>query len=418
MSDGITRPDLRADLPEDVTEEAPAAPDVWVVGMGADGWEGLTEPARDAFRKAEVIMGGPRQLGLLPALDAERALWPSPMMPGLSTLFEAHRGRRIAVAASGDPMFYGVGTTLVRLLGADRVRVVPHASSLSLACARLGWPVEDTEVVSAVGRPLPVLAGVLAPGRRVLVLSADADTPAEVEALLDERGYGGSEVTVLERLGAEDERVGPVPDDPGALNVVAIRCEGPGTPVVPGLPDDSYDHDGQITKREVRAITLARLGPVPGELLWDVGAGAGSIGIEWMRAHRSCRAIAIEERPLRAARIEANARALGVPGIRVVVGEAPAALAGLGAPDAVFIGGGVTAPGMVDACWEALRPGGRLVVNAVTIESERVVTQARERLGGDLTRIDIGRAGAVGGFTGWRPMMPVTQWAATRGDGR
>ncbi|WP_433152405.1 precorrin-6y C5,15-methyltransferase (decarboxylating) subunit CbiE [Actinomadura nitritigenes] len=418
MSDGITRPDLRADLREDVPEEAPTAPDVWVVGMGADGWEGLTEPARDAFRKAEVIMGGPRQLGLLPALDAERTLWPSPMLPGLPTLFEAHRGRRIAVAASGDPMFYGVGTTLVRLLGADRVRVVPHASSLSLACARLGWPVEDTEVVSAVGRPLSVLGAVLAPGRRVLVLSADADTPAEVAALLEERGYGGSEVTVLERLGAEDERVGPVPDDPGALNVVAIRCEGPGTPVVPGLPDDSYDHDGQITKREVRAITLARLGPVPGELLWDVGAGAGSIGIEWMRAHRSCRAIAIEERPLRAARIEANARALGVPGIRVVVGEAPAALAGLGAPDAVFIGGGVTAPGMVDACWEALRPGGRLVVNAVTIESERVVTQARERLGGDLTRIEIGRAGAVGGFTGWRPMMPVTQWAATREDGR
>ncbi|HEU5024911.1 MAG TPA: precorrin-6y C5,15-methyltransferase (decarboxylating) subunit CbiE [Spirillospora sp.] len=413
MSDGVTRPDLRVDEPDEA-----AAPGVWVVGMGADGWDGLTEPARDAFRKADVIMGGPRQLGLLPSLDAERALWPSPMLPGLPSLFEAHRGRRIAVAASGDPMFYGVGTTLVRLLGAERVRVVPHASSLSLACARLRWPVEDTEVVSAVGRPLSVLTAVLAPGRRVLVLSAGADTPAEVRALLDERGYGGSEVTVLERLGAEDERVGPVPDDPAALNVVAIRCAGPGTPVVPGLPDDSYEHDGQITKREVRAITLARLGPVPGELLWDVGAGAGSIGIEWMRAHRSCRAIAIEERERRAERIEANARALGVPGIRVVVGEAPAALAGLGAPDAVFIGGGVTAPGMVDACWEALRPGGRLVVNAVTIESERVVTQARERLGGDLTRIEIGRAGAVGGFTGWRPMMPVTQWAATREDDR
>ncbi|MWA01729.1 precorrin-6y C5,15-methyltransferase (decarboxylating) subunit CbiE [Actinomadura sp. LD22] len=414
MSDGITRPDLRVDAPG----QAAPAPDVWVVGIGADGWEGLTEPARDAFRKADVIMGGPRQLGLLPDLDAERALWPSPMLPGLPSLFEAHRGRRIAVAASGDPMFYGVGTALVRLLGAQRVRVVPHASSLSLACARLHWPVEDTEVVSAVGRPLSVLAAVLAPRRRVLVLSAGADTPAEVRALLDERGYGASEVTVLERLGAQDERVGPVPDDPAALNVVAIRCDGPGTPVVPGLPDDSYEHDGQITKREVRAITLARLGPVPGELLWDVGAGAGSIGIEWMRAHRSCRAIAVEERERRAARIEANARALGVPGIRVVVGEAPAALAGLHAPDAVFIGGGVTAPGMVDACWEALRPGGRLVVNAVTIESERVVTQARERLGGDLTRIEIGRAGAVGGFTGWRPMMPVTQWAVTREDGR
>lgn len=391
-------------------------PVVLVAGIGADGWDGLAEAAREVFRSAEVLMGGARQLALLPDLPGERVPWPSPMLPALPGLFEEHRRRRIVVAASGDPMFHGVGTVLIRLLGAARVRVLPHVSSLSLACARLGWPVEDTAVVSAVGRPLAALNAVLAPGRRVLVLSAGPGTPAEVAALLEERGFGASELTVLERLGAPDERTGPPRDGVDALNIVAVRCRGTGAlPAVPGLPDDAYDHDGQLTKREIRAITLARLAPLPGELLWDVGAGAGSIAIEWMRAHRSCRAIAVEERTERARRIEANAASLGVPGLRVVPGEAPGALAGLEAPDAIFIGGGVTAPGMVETCWEALRPGGRLVVNAVTVESERVVADARARLGGELARIAVSRAAPVGGFTGWRPMMPVTQWTVTRG---
>ncbi|MUN39587.1 precorrin-6y C5,15-methyltransferase (decarboxylating) subunit CbiE [Actinomadura litoris] len=393
------------------------APGVTVVGIGADGWDGLSGAAREAFRAAEVVMGGVRQLGLLPAdLAAERVPWPSPMMPALPGLFAAHRNRRVAVAASGDPMLYGVGSALVRLLGP--VRVLPHPSSVSLACARLGWPVEDTEVVSAVGRPLAVLGAVLAEGRRVLVLSAGAATPGEVAALLRERGFGGSELTLLERLGAPDERVGPLHDAPDPLNIVAVRCRGAGTSAVPGLPDDAYEHDGQLTKREVRAITLARLGPVPGELLWDVGAGAGSIAVEWARAHRSCRAVAIERDADRAERIGVNAASLGVPGVRVVTGAAPGALAGLDAPDAVFVGGGVTAPGVLDACWAALRPGGRLVVNAVTLESEQVVAEARGRLGGELTRIAISRAAPVGGFTGWRPMMPVTQWTVTRAVAR
>ncbi|TDD62755.1 precorrin-6y C5,15-methyltransferase (decarboxylating) subunit CbiE [Actinomadura rubrisoli] len=390
-------------------------PHVTVVGIGADGWDGLAGPAREALRSAEVVLGGARQLGLLPDLPGELIRWPSPMLPNLPGLLSRHRDRRVAVAASGDPMFYGVGTVLVRLLGARRVRVLPHASSASLACARLGWPVQETEVVSAVGRPLAALSAVLAPGRRVLVLSAGAGTPAEVAALLDERGFGGSEVTVLERLGAPDERVGPIRGDLDALNIVAVHCRGTGAlPSVPGLPDEAYGHDGQLTKREVRAITLARLAPVPGELLWDVGGGSGSIGIEWMRAHRSCRAVAVEGRASRAERIGANAASLGVPGLRVVVGRAPDALGPLDAPDAIFVGGGVTAPNMVETCWAALKPGGRLVVNAVTVESERVVADAHARLGGDLTRIAISRAAPVGGFTGWRPMMPVTQWAVTR----
>ncbi|MFD0686147.1 precorrin-6y C5,15-methyltransferase (decarboxylating) subunit CbiE [Actinomadura fibrosa] len=407
--------------------EAPAAAErasvgsVTVVGIGADGWDGLDGRARAEFRAAEVLMGGARQLDLLPGapeVPGERVPWPSPMLPALPGLFEEHRGRRVVVAASGDPMFYGIGTVLVRLLGPEHVRVLPHPSSVSLACARLGWPVEDTEVVSAVGRPLAALNAVLAPGRRVLVLSAGAGTPAAVQALLAERGHGGAEVTVLERLGAPDERIGPPRDGADALNIVAVRCPEGGTvpalATVPGLPDGAYEHDGQLTKREVRAITLARLAPLPGQLLWDVGAGAGSIAIEWMRAHRTCPAIAVESHPERARRIAENASALGVPGLRVVEGRAPGALAGLDAPDAVFIGGGVTVPGMVEACWNALRPGGRLVANAVTVESERAVADARDRFGGDLTRIAISRAAPVGGFTGWRPMMPVTQWTVTR----
>ncbi|MQY04722.1 precorrin-6y C5,15-methyltransferase (decarboxylating) subunit CbiE [Actinomadura macrotermitis] len=382
-----------------------------VVGIGADGWAGLAEPSRDALRTAEVIFGGGRQLDLLPSsVTGERVAWPSPMLPALEGLLAAHEGRRIAVLASGDPMFYGIGGTLVRLLGADRLRVLPHPSSVSLACARLGWPLEETEVVSAVGRPVEALRAVLAPGRRVLVLSAGADTPARIAELA-----GDAELTVLERLGAPDERVGPLHDAVDPLNIVAVRCgDAPALPRVPGLPDDAYEHDGQLTKREIRAITLAALAPLPGQLLWDVGGGAGSIGIEWMRAHPSCRAVAVEAVPERAARITANAAALGVPALRVVTGRAPGALAGLPAPDAVFVGGGVTAPGMIDACWAALRPGGRLVVNAVTLESEQVVAAGRARLGGDLTRIAINRAAPVGGFTGWRAMMPVTQWTAVK----
>ncbi|POM26686.1 Precorrin-6Y C(5,15)-methyltransferase [decarboxylating] [Actinomadura rubteroloni] len=387
--------------------------EVVVVGIGADGWSGLPDPSREALRTAEVVVGGARQLGLLPAeVTAERVAWPSPLVPAVPRVLAAHAGRRLAVLASGDPTHYGIATTLARFAP---LRVLPHPSSVALACARLGWAQEDTAVVSAVGRPLETLHALLAPGRRILVLSAGAETPVAVLALLDERGFADAEVTVLERLGAPDERVGPWHYAVDPLNVVAIECRtGPALPLVPGLPDDAYAHDGQLTKREVRAITLARLGPLPGELLWDVGGGAGSIAIEWMRTHPSCRAVAIERDPVRAERLAANARALGVPALRVVTGTAPAALRGLPAPDAVFVGGGVTAPALIDTCRTALRPGGRLVVNAVTVESEAVLARARADHGGDLTRIDIARAAPVGAFTGWRPAMPVTQWTVTR----
>jgi len=397
---------------------------VTVVGVGADGWAGLTEPAREALCRADVLLGSARQLALVPDVRAERVAWPSPMLPALPGLLDAHAGREICVLASGDPMFYGVGATLVRLLGAERVRVLPNPSSASLACARLGWPVDEVEVLSLVGRPAETLHRWVQPDRRLLVLSADGRGPATVAALLAERGYGGSELTVLESLGGPDERrltgtaAGWGERIAGPLNVVAVHCRADPAaqvlPLVPGLPDAAYDHDGQLTKREVRAITLARLAPVPGHLLWDVGAGAGSIAIEWLRTDRTCRAIAVERDPQRAARIGANAAALGVPELRVVLGPAPGALDGLDPPDAVFVGGGVTAPGLLDRCWDALRPGGRLVVNAVTLETESTLVEAYGRHGGDLTRIAIGRAAPLGGHTGWRTMMPVTQWAVTK----
>jgi precorrin-6Y C5,15-methyltransferase (decarboxylating) len=395
---------------------------VTVVGIGAGGWPDLSRTGQSTVGAAGVLMGSARQLDLVPAsVAAERVPWPTPLLPALPGLLDAHRGRRICVLASGDPMFHGIGATLVRLLGADRVRVEPHPSSVSLAAARMGWPLADTEVVSLVTAPVDAVRRLINPGRRFLVLSRDASTPALVAGVLVGAGYDAARLTVLSQLGGPGERITPgraaewsqPAGDP--LNVVAVECgAGPATAVVPGLPDSAYETDGQLTKREVRAVTLAALAPTPGALLWDVGGGSGSIGIEWMRSHPSCRAFTVEASPARCATIRANAALLGVPGLSVVDGCAPGALAGLPTPDAVFIGGGLTADGVLDACVAALRPGGRLVANAVTVESEAVVAAAYARLGGDLTRLTVSRGSPVGGFTGWRTMMPVTIWSVTR----
>jgi precorrin-6Y C5,15-methyltransferase (decarboxylating) len=399
--------------------------EVAVVGIGADGWAGLPQVAKDELTAADVVLGGPRQLDLVSGqVEAELVAWPSPMLPALPGIFEQLTGRSVCVLASGDPMFFGIGATLARVLGPRRLRVVPGVSSVALACARLGWAVEDVEVVSVVGRPIAAVRRALAPGRRVLVLSAGADTPGEIAALLAADGWGPSELTVCEQLGGPGERLltgtaagwsHPAGD---ALNVVALACvAAPGAPLpgrTPGLPDEAFEHDGQLTKREVRAVTLSYLGARPGELLWDVGAGAGSIGIEWLRAHRSCRAVAVEAHPQRAAAIGRNAAALGVPGLEVVVGRAPAALAGLPDPDVVFIGGGVTGDGVLEACWAALPAGGRLVANAVTVEGEAALAAARQQHGGALVRVSVARAAPVGGFSGWRTAMPVTIWSVTK----
>jgi precorrin-6Y C5,15-methyltransferase (decarboxylating) len=412
-----------------VSTVPPAA--ISVVGIGADGWDGLPENARRVLRAAEVLIGGPRQLDLLPAAECpgERVAWPSPLRPAVPGLLAAHADRSVAVLASGDPTFYGIGRTLAETVGADRLHVLPHPSSASYACARLGWPLEAVETVSLVARPLAALSAALHDGRRLLVLSEGAETPGAVAALLREKGYGGTRMRVLEQLGSARERIvdgtadtwpdaWPDGERLDALNVVALDCvrspDALRLGAVPGLPDEAYESDGQLTKRYVRAATLAALAPAPGELLWDIGGGSGSIGIEWMRAHRSCRAVAVEKDPERASRIVRNAAALGVPALRVVTAAAPDGLAGLPVPDAVFIGGGLTAPGLLDACWAALPAGGRLVANTVTLESEALLAQWYRAHGGELVRLAVAQAVPVGGFTGWRQAMPVTQWSVTK----
>jgi precorrin-6B C5,15-methyltransferase / cobalt-precorrin-6B C5,C15-methyltransferase len=392
-----------------------------VVGIGADGWPGLPPRSRAAIERAGVLIGSPRQLALVPdaAGTAERVPLPSPLLPGLPDLIAAHAGAALVVLASGDPMFYGIGASLVRLLGAAHLDVLPHPSSVSLAAARLGWALDDVDVVSLVGRPRELLHPLLQPGRRVLALTAEPTAATDIRALLDARGFAPSPVTVLADLGTDQEVVTPADGRPHSrLAIIAIECRlDPGTaplPRVPGLPDDAFEQDGQITKHEIRALALAALAPVPGQLLWDVGAGSGSIGIEWMRVHPASRAIAIEPRADRQDRITRNAATLGVPGLVVIPGSAPSALSGLPAPDAVFIGGGVTTDGVVDTCWHALRAGGRLVANAVTIESQHVLFSWRDKLGGTLTRINLERAEGLGSFTTWRPALPIVQWSVRK----
>lgn len=394
-----------------------------VVGVGADGR--LDEAAEALVRRAEVLLGGRRHLAVVPPVAGqERLPWPSPLLDHLPALLQRLRGRRTVALASGDPMVSGIGGTLVRLLGADAVHVVPSVSSPALARARMGWSAEEAVVVTLVGRHEARLLREVAPGRRLLVLTAGAAAPAVIGGLLVGAGCAEAVVTLLGHLGAEDEsRIArtarewtgvPVSEVP-ALHVLAIEL--PATigawrsSWVAGLPDDAFEHDGQLTKRDLRASALARLQPAPGQHLWDVGAGAGSVGIEWMRAHPTCRATAVEASPDRAARISRNAARLGVPDLAVLEGRAPDALAGLPRPDAVFIGGGATRPGVLDACLAALPPGGRLVVHGVTLETESLLADAYRLRGGELTRLAVDTTAPIGTFTGWTPARTVTQWS-------
>lgn len=399
---------------------------VTVVGLGADGWAGLTGPARDALRAARVISGSARQLALLPGdLVARRLPLPSPLLDGLDALVRDNPG--LCVLASGDPTLHGIGATLARRLGPQRLHILPAVSSVALACARLGWPQHEVTVISLVSKPAETLLAALQPGARMLVLCRDATTPALVAKLLAESGWGASELSVLEQLGGPAERAaGPTRaadltgtsfDDLCVLAVTAVPDPAGAALAMgrtPGLPDDAYENDGQLTRRELRALALAVLRPGSAMLLWDVGAGSGSIGIEWMRADPLARAVAIEAKPERAARITRNAARLGVPGLQVVTGTAPGALAGLPPPDAVFIGGGLTAGGVVETCWQRLRPGGRLVAHAVTLESEALLHRWQQSQGGQLAKLAVSYAEPLGTFTAWQPARPITQWQVTR----
>ncbi|OBF11752.1 bifunctional cobalt-precorrin-7 (C(5))-methyltransferase/cobalt-precorrin-6B (C(15))-methyltransferase [Mycobacterium sp. ACS4331] len=388
-----------------------------VVGIGADGVAGLSERARGELSRATVVFGAPRQLALLDAsVRADRREWPSPLLAGLRGALENIDGD-VHVVASGDPMLHGIGTTLVTMFGADQVRVLPHVSSVSLACAALGWAVPDTEVISLVTAP-PHTA--VRRGGRAIVLSRDGSTPATLATLLAETGRGPSGMTILEQLGGAGERMRTAtaaqwaaepPSDVDALNVVAVEYQ-PDDRVLTTLPDDAYAHDGQLTKQPMRALTLAALAPRPNELLWDVGSGSGSIAIEWCRHGNGCRAVAFERDEVRRARVTANVSRFGVP--VQVRGAAPDEFAGASPPSAVFIGGGLTQPGLFDGCFAALAPGGRLIANAVTAESESFLVQRYSELGGELRRFQHYRGEPVGGFTGWRPAMPVTQWTVVK----
>lgn len=390
--------------------------EVVVVGIGADGFSGLPPASRDLVLGASVLWGGPRHLSLVPSVPGQtRVPWPSPLAAGLPSLLEEYAGRAVVALASGDPLVSGIASTLLDL-GAP-VRVVPAVSSVSLARARMGWSSESCAVVTVVGRSVARVVRELAPGRRILVLSSDGSTSAEVASLLTSSGWGSSRLTVLGDLGSSSESsasgvASSWSSDSPALNVIAIEVSGHGLASwAPGLLDDAFENDGQLTKRDLRASALARLMPAPGQLLWDVGAGAGSVGIEWMRAHPTCRTIAIESEPERAERIGRNAAALGVPDLEVIEGRAPSALDGLDAPDAIFLGGGATRDGVLDTCLAALRPGGRLVVHGVTLEAEALLARTYADHGGELTRIAVESAAPVGTFTGWTPARAVTQWA-------
>ncbi|MGA8156767.1 MAG: precorrin-6y C5,15-methyltransferase (decarboxylating) subunit CbiE [Rhodoplanes sp.] len=399
------------------------APRRWlsIVGIGEDGAAGLSPVARGLVTNAEIVFGGKRHLQLAGALIRGAARpWPSPFERGIEEVLAA-RGRAVCVLASGDPFFYGVGTVLMRHVDPQETVTVPAPSAFSLAAARLGWALPDTIVLSLHARALDLIRPHLQPGARVLALTSDGDGPAALARLLAATGFGGSKLTVLEALGgprehvrtttAENFSLGTV--DP--LNTLAIEVIAAADARVlaraAGLPEHLFEHDGQITKREIRAVTLSSLGPRRGELLWDIGAGSGSIAIEWMLADPSMRAAAIEARADRAARIRRNAAAFGVPGLEVIEATAPGALERLATPDAIFIGGGASDPGVLDAAITALRPGGRLVVNAVTLATEAALIARHAALGGELVRISIARADTVGTKTGWRPAMPVTQWS-------
>ncbi|GBQ11969.1 bifunctional cobalt-precorrin-7 (C(5))-methyltransferase/cobalt-precorrin-6B (C(15))-methyltransferase [Komagataeibacter rhaeticus] len=407
-----------------------------VIGIGEDGVEALPATHRALIAGAELVAGGARHLALAAPLVTGRTLaWPHPLADGMAGLL-GWRGRRVCVLASGDPFLFGIGTTLRRHVPMGEMACLPVPSSVALACNLLGWAEQDITLLSLCGRPMEATAPALQPGGRLVVLSADEHTPHAFAQWLDGRGFGGSTLHILGRLGGgaqthQSARVADVarakgPDVPRlnlmALEVVAAR-DALVIPLACGLPDDLFAHDGQITKREIRAATLSALAPRRGEVLWDIGAGSGSISIEWMLRHPANRAIAVEKSAIRRARIAHNALNLGVPALQVVAGEAPACIArmradGLPAPNAIFLGGGISNPGMLEAAWQALPPGGRLVANAVTLESEACVMAAHARWGGTLTRLQVERLEAIGRFNTFRPGMTVTSYAVTRTEDR
>ncbi|MBG1231347.1 precorrin-6y C5,15-methyltransferase (decarboxylating) subunit CbiE [Aestuariivirga litoralis] len=394
-----------------------------IIGMGEDGYEALSAAAQSSLQKAEIIIASERMFEMLPALKAERHLWPQPF----SAVYEqvkAFAGRRTVLLATGDPMNFGVARKIFEIAPRDDIAVIPHLSAFSLAAARMGWSIPDCDCFTIHGRPAANLETFIQPDARLLVLTQDETSVAEACRRLIARGFEASRIAVLENMGGPQERVthftaaqNPALDW-SPLNTLAIHCiASPNAKIwsrVAGLPDEAFVHDGQLTKREVRAATLSALAPAPDQMLWDVGAGCGSIAIEWMRSTRGCEAIAIEHDEARCAMIAQNIDQFGTPRLKLVEGEAPAALAGLARPHAVFIGGGIGVPGVFEAAWDALLPGGRMVANVVTIEGEMHLYDLQGKHGGELTRIEVSRLEPVGKFRALKPKMAVTQWRTVK----
>ena len=395
-----------------------------ILGIGEDGVEGMSASARLLLQEAALVVGGARHLALAaPLIRGERMAWPSPMAGAMAAIL-ARRPQPVVVLASGDPFCDGVGTMLAAAISVEEFLCLPAPSAFSLALSRLGWAKRQTATISFCGRPLAALAPLLQPGRRILALSADAATPAALAEYLGHRGFAPSRLHIMEALGGPHERIRVTTAenfdaaDCHKLNLVAIEVvAGADARIIPltaGLADAMFEHDGQITKREIRAVTLAALAPCAGECLWDVGCGSGSVSIEWMLRHPDNRAYGIESDATRASRIARNAVNLGVPGLAIVQGRAPEILVGLPVPDAVFLGGGAHLPGVINTAWQALRRGGRMVANGIVIETEAALFVAREKFGGTLTRLSVERLDNIGELHGFRPGMTVTQWSAVK----
>ena len=389
-----------------------------IIGIGEDGTDGLSPAALDVLSRAEVIVGGDRHHTLAPNPEARRIAWPSPFDAMIEEI-KSHKGKRIVVLVTGDPLWYSVGARILKAIPKNEVRFFPQLSAFQWASSRMGWSLADVETVTVHGRAASQILPHLAPNVRMLVLTKDKTSPQTIAGLLATRGFGKSRMTVLAALGGpREERFDGLADswshEVPDFHTLAIECIADDTAKwysrVGGLPDEAFFHDGQMTKRIVRAATLSALAPYPDALLWDVGAGCGSVAIEWMRAARGARAIAIEHVEARIEMIGKNSVELGVEKLMLVEGKAPEMLEGLAKPDAVFIGGGVTSEGVFDTCWDALRTGGRMVINAVTVESEMKLLELHAEHGGELARLSVQQAEPVGRFKGWKPFMPVTQW--------
>jgi precorrin-6Y C5,15-methyltransferase (decarboxylating) len=407
-----------------------------VIGIGEDGWDDLSADARDLLYESEIVLGGERHLKMLPKdWEGERIVWSSPIREAVSEIVswrpeDSASVQKVAIMASGDPLCYGIATKLLRHLPIEEIWIKPALTTFSLMCSRIGWSLPDVETLTIHGRPVEMLHPFVQPGAKLLVLSKGEESPEQAAKLLCERGFGKSIITVLEHLGGRKERQFSGPADSwnhpegAALNAMAIECipESNATILsrIPGLPDEAFFHDGQLTKREIRAVSLSRLMPVVDQVLWDVGAGCGSVAIEWMRTSPRCRAVAIEKSKSRLKLIEQNSQELGVPMLQIISGSAPEVLADLPAPDAVFIGGGLSSGNLLQTCWTALKPGGRLVANAVTLEGEQKLLQwqnenaGKSGASGDLTRLSISRAEKIGKFQGWKEMRSVIQLAVIK----